>query len=927
MASRPPAIRFGSSSPRRGSLHATTWCDLSSVRCFPSASHSAHFRFRHRVELEAPRHPGSALSDFGDFGEDGALTPLLDWTIECLAYAARTTSSFPGAFEPARPFVEVPGDARTDTTTHLPVDFRGVSSETGAPDANLDGTVELIDGGVLDNIPISWAVRAIAAAPADRPVDRWLLYLQPVPPLRADHQHEPLPDKRRVTRLVKLMLRTSKIKSDTESLLDDAEEMRKAVGDAQRRAAIAAHALPTTDSGELVQRAQRELTSYRLIAGRTEGERLIRLLEDPINVVGPDPLPLPDALYPLRGLDQKPDSPAFLGRIRDEEVSRELARGGLDEGDPNDDGCEDAVATTIAPAPPSTDPAAKCASKFRSPFAAAAHRRALARLGAAIERKYANTSDEAVAKRLAGTQEWRQKIYAAALRRRGARGGARSHRVVSGERCGQQGPGSRCIRTASARLATLIDDEPMPATAHEPPSGRRRAALDAALERGQLGAMGRTLRTQGGAHARPRGPGDGTWADPSAWHEYAFDPLWQFLSEIALEISQANLCVGGFRAFRGMQSAAEALDLLASAEILVGPLRTDALSGSSLIGFATVSAANESPLEDVIFPDQLTDAERVSRKLSGNQVANFASFLSARWRATDWAWGRLDSTAVAGRSHARPERAPEDHSVEKLREMFVTAPHGPHADVWKQKLIDRWDQRQDNPNRSVNEENLAQRTIEVMTERLQWEILAEEMPLVDLLQRRKTGKRDRPPTNAELERVTTEHYRAARPERPAHVRRDRQRERRHPAPEEGPPPVAVAHRSRRVARGAAVGLREGRIRGAVVDRSHRQAAAVVARTLRDHVATRHDLRGARHMGRDRGGNRPLREHPRAAGGARGDHRRQRRVCLATTNHQEEGRRLVPRMAVHARVAVGPAAGHGHRPPSRVRHPARLAPRE
>ena len=66
--------------------------------------------------------------------------------------------------------------------------MRGVSSETGVPDQDDPTCVQLMDGGVLNNIPIGWAVRTIAGMPADTPVDRWLVFLQPVSDDRATPQ-------------------------------------------------------------------------------------------------------------------------------------------------------------------------------------------------------------------------------------------------------------------------------------------------------------------------------------------------------------------------------------------------------------------------------------------------------------------------------------------------------------------------------------------------------------------------------------------------------------------------------------------------------------------------------------------------------------------------------------------------------------------
>jgi patatin-related protein len=679
----------------------------------PVGQSRSHFRFRHRADLFEPRQPGSALSDFGDFGEGGTLTPALRWTIDCLAYAARTTSSFPGAFEPARPFVETPGIPHVNETTQLPVDFRGVSSETGAPDDNLDGQVELIDGGVLDNIPISWAVRAIAAAPSDRPVDRWLLYLQPVPPLRPDRTKASEPGARRVTRLVKLIRRTQSIKTDTESLLDDAEEMRRAVADAHRRAAVAAHALPTGDGASLIARADQELDSYRLLAGRAEAERIIRLFEDPIGVVGPDPLPLPDTQYPLRELDAVPETQEFIAALRDDDVVSELARGPLH-------------------APTTAD----CVSTFRSPLAVARTAGLLLDWVRAIEREHPAGAAAGRAELCAG---WRTRIYAARFAAE-VLVAARDRvllRLASEARATDP---TAMARKAMARLASLVDQTPMP-------TGTTSAEWDRWTE----GFAHKVVNALGSG-----APSVGTWTDDCDWHECSFDSLWCFLGATAIDISQAQLRVNGFDAFKEMTSREDAIDRLAAAEVLIGPLRADALSGTSLIGFATVSAANESPLEPLIFEGAIDDANRVTRKLSGNQVANFASFLSARWRATDWTWGRLDAARSLVEAIARPDRTPEGHSADALREMFVTPMPGPHAEAWHDVLVKRWNDRQDRPDTATNADNLAQRTIDVMTERLQWEILAEEIPVVKALQGRPKGS-DRPPDRADLPPVLGEH--------------------------------------------------------------------------------------------------------------------------------------------------------------------------
>ncbi len=674
----------------------------------------------------------------------------------------RTTSSFPGAFEPARPFVAVPGELKVDPETQLPVDFRGISSETGMPDPDLSGQVELIDGGLLDNIPIAWAVRAIAAAPSDRPVDRWLMYLQPVPPLRPEPTRAVNPDARGATRLVKLLLRTQKIKTGTESLLDDAEEMQRALVDARRRAAVSAYALPTPDTDELVSRATFALHTYRHVAGRMEADRIVRLLEDPIGVVGPDPLPLPPTAYPLRNLDVDDASQEFLALLREPDAVVELAHGPYGEAT-RPDLCSDDGTPSVNT--DQCDPAGKCRSRFRTPMAAARAAALLLDWVRAIEdhhpKRVGDDDDpEALASaehRFLKAVEWRRRIYAArfaaevlvAARDRLlldlAQGASVNDRPVP------------MVRTANSRLARMIGEAPMPDPVAEAVIATSADDPDPVELAWDRWAECFAVKVVSALDANADNAGD---ADDRAWHECAFAPLWELLGAIALDIavtaSDLHLCVPGFRALEHVTSREVAIDALAAAEVLVGPLRVDALSGSSDICFATVSAANRSPLEDVIF-EGLDDDERVSRKLSGNQIANFASFLSARWRASDWTWGRLDAAQSIVAAVARRDRAPAHHSVAELERLFKTPPSGGQQGEWAKRLIDRWDARQADRDRRVTAENLHEMTVEVMTERLQWEILADEMPVITYLQGRRrkfrpwTPPRDDPPEWAELD--------------------------------------------------------------------------------------------------------------------------------------------------------------------------------
>lgn len=94
-----------------------------------------------------------------------------------LAYAARATSSFPGAFEPAR---IRSGRCAEPREPGLPGDMSDIFSEAGPSD---NAEFSVVDGGVFDNIPIARALAAVADSPASTRTRRVLIYLDPTPPV------------------------------------------------------------------------------------------------------------------------------------------------------------------------------------------------------------------------------------------------------------------------------------------------------------------------------------------------------------------------------------------------------------------------------------------------------------------------------------------------------------------------------------------------------------------------------------------------------------------------------------------------------------------------------------------------------------------------------------------------------------------------
>lgn len=119
---------------------------------------------------------------FSDHGADGGLADPAE-----LAFAARATSSFPGAFPP---FTVGELDAVLDERgTAWPGRARFL--ERALPRhhaANAAESAVLIDGSVLANAPFSPAVAALRERPARRQVDRRFVFIDPLPGFRIGFQ-------------------------------------------------------------------------------------------------------------------------------------------------------------------------------------------------------------------------------------------------------------------------------------------------------------------------------------------------------------------------------------------------------------------------------------------------------------------------------------------------------------------------------------------------------------------------------------------------------------------------------------------------------------------------------------------------------------------------------------------------------------------
>ena len=133
-------------------------------------SREAAFHFRH-----TPARPGRH-NDFPESKDD-------DEQLRRVAYAARATSSFPGAFEPAR----IRSGGGAGRGGDLPGNMAAVFSEAGP---GTDAEFRVVDGGVFDNIPIARALAAVVDSPASTRADRYLVYLDPSPPVAGSEHVE-----------------------------------------------------------------------------------------------------------------------------------------------------------------------------------------------------------------------------------------------------------------------------------------------------------------------------------------------------------------------------------------------------------------------------------------------------------------------------------------------------------------------------------------------------------------------------------------------------------------------------------------------------------------------------------------------------------------------------------------------------------------
>lgn len=217
-----------------------------------------------------------AYFHFRHLANDRAFSDLLDPEVaDRLGHAARATASFPGAFEPV--------ELKTES-------YRGQLHLPQSPSP--PKVVRLYDGGVVDNIPVSRAIRAAGIAPATETVRRWVVFLHPSPTL--DSRRPRQKDRSRRPSILSVVW-DLRVGQGVETLLDDLEILRAHNRDAQ---------LYRTERYSLVRTAlaRSEIDNPADALASVDAYWLYSLLEDPQEVLPWVPVGEATPDSPLKGL-------------------------------------------------------------------------------------------------------------------------------------------------------------------------------------------------------------------------------------------------------------------------------------------------------------------------------------------------------------------------------------------------------------------------------------------------------------------------------------------------------------------------------------------------------------------------------------------------------------------------------------------------
>lgn len=204
-----------------------------------------------------------------DFGTD-------ERSLARLALAARTTSSFPGAFEPS--FISVQQDGRDD----LHPAMGGI--------ATFDRDRWSVDGGVLVNTPFRRALDAIKTLPAEREVRRVLVYIVASTGstlATKDDRYDEMPDLRDI--VMDSLSSLPRVQSFREELEEITEINRRAT---ERRGARRSLLLDLGNAG-LIGTAERFMSAYNKTRDAAAGADVAGIVSEELAQQAPVDQPAP----------------------------------------------------------------------------------------------------------------------------------------------------------------------------------------------------------------------------------------------------------------------------------------------------------------------------------------------------------------------------------------------------------------------------------------------------------------------------------------------------------------------------------------------------------------------------------------------------------------------------------------------------------
>ena len=600
---------------------------------------------------------GTERWDGSDFPQDG---PARDAAVWRLAVAARATSSYPAAFEAAAVRSTRPASFTSPPVLPPPtlgplVDMRGIFSDSrgrspaddeGAPAEVVDTDFIVADGGILDNIPLAKALRAIAGASADRPTDRVLAYLHPGAPagVTGGGRRRAAPARRSTLSVATGAARTRLV---AETINEDIDELERHNRRVQLGQAMRIVMLSQVRDRSLTELARDSWSTYGAQRSGYDADLIRGRLEDPVGQLGGDPFPfglagqeVADGVWgaPLscwsRDARQNLDA-ALLRTFAARFTPRAGVQGAVPP--PLTDLYEPAPTTSVGRSLTTAlyagvGPLTRVCKELLE-WVRFAEKRGWDGAGAAKVVIYRVLTFSQRVLDVQRTMAW---VVAAVQRGRQPDDGAETVDDLAGWARGAAKAADRLLlvaeQDADALLRDLFDGGPG--------AGVERILQHSAqvLDGGPDLAAATDLR-------RPLFDRLAT----------TFDQALRASQEaIGTEAPRDEQDQPGWSLDRALRSChGVTAEVLAAVEVVLMPEHLVGVPGERPISFVRLSAGNRTPIASAFVALRHKQAEMgldvtpyhlaVALKLAGNEVMNFAAFLKPDWRANDWMWGRLDA--------------------------------------------------------------------------------------------------------------------------------------------------------------------------------------------------------------------------------------------------------------------------------------------